>query len=63
MLLSSQYHYCYGLTGNFEILEVEYDGDGKVLKLAVDFEQRCSGDASGAFKGYARYNSSVPIEG
>ncbi|MCW5199987.1 hypothetical protein VU05_04695 [Desulfobulbus sp. F1] len=49
---------CNTLTGRFNILDVEYDTDGKVLSFAADFEQHCEGMDPALF-GSIRYNSSI----
>lgn len=47
---------CNTLIGRFDVLEVEYDTNGDVLRLAVDFEQHCEGAAPALF-GFIRFNS------
>ena len=51
---------CNTLTGRFTVYEVSYDSDGKVDKLAADFEQHCEGGPSALF-GEVRINSGIPF--
>ncbi len=51
---------CNKVTGRFDILEVDYNTDGDVLALAVDFEQHCEG-GSAALNGALRFNSAIAI--
>ncbi len=49
---------CSTLTGRFDVLEVEYDSDGTVVRFAADFEQHCE-DGAAALFGAIRYNSTI----
>lgn len=51
---------CNSVTGRFDVLEVVYDGSGKVARLAVDFEQHCEGGSAALF-GSLRYKSALPV--
>jgi hypothetical protein len=51
---------CNELQGRFNVLEVAYDGNGHVTKLAVDFDQYCDGLTAGLF-GSFRYHSDIPV--
>ena len=51
---------CNGITGRFDLREIELDASGQVVKLAIDFEQHCEGMAPALF-GQVRYNSDVPL--
>jgi hypothetical protein len=52
---------CTGLTGSFEVLEIEVSG-GKVLRLAADFDQTCLfTNPTAPLHGSIRFNSSLPI--
>jgi hypothetical protein len=57
---------CNTLTGRFRVYEVQFDGAGKVISFAADFEQHCEGGASALF-GAIRYNSTrasvLPFDG
>lgn len=48
--------------GRFEVFELERDGSGQVVRLAVDFEQRCRGSSEGLV-GSVRHNSARPLPG
>ena len=60
LAVSEEYRTCDTLTGRFIVLEAEYDGTGKVVRFAADFEQHCFGVAPALF-GSVRYNSAVPV--
>ena len=47
---------CFEISGRFEILEMEVTEDGAIERLAVDFEQVCSGE--GVLEGSIRINAS-----
>lgn len=47
---------CNRLFGRFEIHEIEFDGNGALLRFAADFEQHCEGMTPALF-GAIRYNS------
>ena len=47
---------CNNLEANFTIHEIEFDIDYTLLKLNLDFEQRCD-NSSGLLKGTVRYNA------
>lgn len=49
---------CNQLTGQFEVLEISRDSEGKIEHLAIDFEQHCEG-ATPALFGIVRYNSEI----
>lgn len=51
---------CNTVTGHFEVLEMEVATDGRVERLAVDFEQHCEG-APPALQGSVRYHSELPL--
>ena len=51
---------CNTLTGRFEVLDIAYGGDGKVTRLAADFEQHCEGMTPALF-GSIRVNSALPV--
>jgi hypothetical protein len=46
---------CFDLTGNFEVFEIQYDPDGNIEVLSIDFEQSCD---SSTQTGSIRYNTS-----
>ncbi len=48
------------VTGNFQVLEAEYDDAGNVLKFAANFVQYDDGRAQ-AVRGEVRYHSTVPL--
>ena len=52
--------------GTFEILEIEYDEDGKIVAFAANFVQQGSWyhqqPYSPPLLGCVRYNSSIPVE-
>ncbi len=48
------------LTGNFQVLEAEYDADGNLLRFAANFEQHYQGVIAGLY-GQIRYHSTVPL--
>ncbi|NJD06771.1 MAG: hypothetical protein FIA97_09785 [Methylococcaceae bacterium] len=50
-----------GYTGRFEILDIQRDAQSGLARLAVDFEQTCSG-SSGKLTGQLRYKSSVSFD-
>ena len=50
---------CNTLTGRFDVLEVDLDPNGIVLRFAADFEQHCGGQTPALF-GKVRYNASGP---
>ncbi len=52
---------CNTLTGEFEILEIEYDAEGKVNIFAANFIQNCGVNGTPLF-GSIRINSEIPIE-
>ena len=51
---------CNTSTGRFNLLEIERDAAGQVVKLAIDFEQHCEGGVPALF-GQVRFNSDVPL--
>ena len=51
---------CNSLTGSFDVLEVAYDGNGFLTKLAVNLEQYC-GSSPYAIFGQVRINSNLPV--
>lgn len=51
---------CNQLTGRFQVLEIERQTNGNILKFAADFEQRCEITGPPLY-GSIRYNSDVPI--
>ena len=48
------------LTGDFQVLEAQFDDDGNVLKFAANFVQHNEGGVP-ALRGEVRYNSTVPL--
>ena len=51
---------CNTSLGRFDVLDVAYDANGKVITAAVDFEQEC--DESGQkLTGYLRIGSDMPV--
>jgi hypothetical protein len=52
---------CNQLSGEFNILEVEYDQTGQISKFAVDFIQHCE-FREAALAGSLRYNSDVAVD-
>ena len=52
---------CNTSSGNFQVLELAYDPEGGVSKIAVDFEQHCEFGSAALF-GQLRLNSAVPID-
>lgn len=54
---------CDDAKGSFEVLEVEYDGEGNLLAFSADFTQKCDG-ASAALRGSVRWLARfTPIKG
>lgn len=51
---------CNTITGRFDVLDIAYDNNGKVTRLAVDFEQHCEGMVP-ALLGSLRYKSALPV--
>ena len=51
---------CYGITGRFVVLEVQYGPANELQVLALDYEQHCGGAAPALF-GSVRYNSLLPV--
>lgn len=51
---------CNELAGRFQVLEIEREANGGILKFAADFEQRCEITGPPLY-GSIRYNSDVPI--
>ncbi|QYK00928.1 hypothetical protein [Shewanella psychrotolerans] len=51
---------CNSVLGEFEIIELAYDADNQVKKLAVNFQQSCE-QTSPVLKGLIRYNSSAKL--
>lgn len=47
--------------GSFDVLDIGYDGAGKISTLAIDFEQRCDRPDAPALLGSYRYNSPLPL--
>ena len=47
------------LTGDFQVLEAQFDNNGNVLKFAANFVQHSSGIP--ALRGQVRYHSTVPL--
>ncbi|MCF2948054.1 hypothetical protein L0668_08050 [Paraglaciecola aquimarina] len=47
--------------GEFEILEIEYEENGQLDKLAVNFTQHCEGLSAPKLKGMVRLNSSARL--
>ena len=48
------------LTGDFQVLEVQFDNNGNLLKFAANFDQHSEGGVP-ALHGQVRYNSTVPL--
>lgn len=57
---SYQSHGCNRVSGRFNVLEVAYDAEGQVTKLAVDFDQYCDNSTAGLF-GSFRFHSAIPV--
>lgn len=55
----SRHATCKTVSGDFDVLDVQYDSTGTIESLAVDFDQTCNG-APGALHGKLRYHSAVP---
>lgn len=51
---------CNGSSGEFEIMEIEFDSNGKLSKLAANFIQSCE-TVNPPLNGIVRFNSSFPI--
>ncbi|HEX3626434.1 MAG TPA: hypothetical protein VH280_13540 [Verrucomicrobiae bacterium] len=49
------------LTGEFNVLEADYDASGDILSFAVDFTQYDEGVAADWVSGSLRYNSTIPV--
>jgi hypothetical protein len=52
---------CNKSSGEFEILEIKYDDQGKIESFAANFLQQCEGYLP-PLSGTVRYNSTIPIE-
>jgi hypothetical protein len=52
---------CNELSGRFVLHELTCGGDGKVQKLAVDFEQHCEVATAPPLFGFLRFNSPVAV--
>jgi hypothetical protein len=50
---------CKAVSGDFNVLDVQYSSSGAVESLAIDFDQTC-GSSIGALHGKLRYHSAVP---
>lgn len=48
-------------SGSFQVLEVEYAADGSIIRLAIDFAQRCETGLRGYQRGSYRLNSSIAL--
>ena len=51
---------CNILAGSFDILDLGFEADGQLQRLAVNFEQRCE-SSSATLVGELRFNSTVPL--
>lgn len=51
---------CNRVEGDFEILEINYNDDGAITLLALDFVHYCEGRGGRPTQGTVRYNSSIP---
>lgn len=51
---------CADMVGRFDVLEIQTDAQGNLLRFAVDFEQHCQGPASPPLFGSYRLNSTIP---
>jgi len=49
------------LTGNFNVLQADYDATGQVTAFAVDFVQYDEGNQSAWSRGSIRFNSNIPV--
>ena len=49
------------LTGDFNVLQADYDASGNVLSFAVDFTQYDEGVTADWVSGSLRYNSTIPV--
>ena len=52
---------CNQTTGRFDVLEIQADANGNLLRFAVDFEQHCEGAASPPLFGSYRLNSTIAL--
>ncbi len=52
---------CNQMAGRFDVLEIQTDSNGAVIRLAVDFEQHCESASAPPLFGSYRMNSSLPI--
>ncbi|MDP3823912.1 MAG: hypothetical protein Q8R33_20775 [Burkholderiales bacterium] len=52
---------CNQITGRFDVLEIQVDANGNLLRFAIDFEQHCEGPASPPLFGSYRLNSTIPL--
>lgn len=52
---------CNQITGRFDVLEIQADANGNLLRFAVDFEQHCEGPASPPLFGSYRLNSTIAL--
>ncbi|MGE0583339.1 MAG: hypothetical protein AB7P31_14545 [Steroidobacteraceae bacterium] len=53
--------YCEGITGRFDVREIELEDPNTIRKLAIDFSYRCPGSAEPAMAGSVRIDSTVPL--
>ncbi|XZG69743.1 hypothetical protein ACTSKR_13940 [Chitinibacteraceae bacterium HSL-7] len=53
---------CNQLTGEFEVLDVNYNANGQIDRFAATFEQHCEGKTP-ALRGSVAYNSDVSLPG
>jgi hypothetical protein len=60
MDISSASKQCGRLIGNFTVLEIERDSSGEIVKLAIDFQQRCEFFAEIGLYGNVRFNANTP---
>jgi hypothetical protein len=49
------------LTGNFNVLQANYDATGQVTAFAVDFVQYDEGNPAAWSRGSVRFNSNIPL--
>jgi hypothetical protein len=53
---------CNKIEGNFQVMAIDYDDDGAITKLAIDFIQYCDDiKLKRPLTGSIRYNSNIPL--
>lgn len=61
-VITSNGNACSHFLGKFEVLEIEYDQDGNVIKLALDFNFYDGLKPNNTLEGSIRYFSTIPIQ-